>query len=74
MRHFNFEPPPLILALVLGPLVEDNLRQSLILSRGSFSIFISRPICAVFLITTFFLCCAAVFRLRPSTKVRAEAE
>ena len=46
LRKFEYEPAPLILAFVLGPLLETNLRQSLILSDGAFSIFIYRPISA----------------------------
>jgi putative tricarboxylic transport membrane protein len=44
MRKFGYEPAPLILAFVLGPLMENNLRKSMILSDGSFSIFVERPI------------------------------
>ncbi len=46
LRKFEYEPAPLILAFVLGPLLETNLRLSLILSDGAFSIFIYRPISA----------------------------
>jgi putative tricarboxylic transport membrane protein len=44
MRKFGYEPAPLVLAFVLGPLMENNLRKSLILSDGSFAIFVERPI------------------------------
>ena len=44
MRKFGYEPAPLVLAFVLGPLMENNLRKSLIISDGSFSIFVERPI------------------------------
>lgn len=44
MRKFGYEPAPLVLAFVLGPMMENNLRKSLILSQGDFSIFVSRPI------------------------------
>ena len=47
MRKFSFEPAPLILACVLGRLIELNLRQSLLMSGGSFTIFFTRPIAAV---------------------------
>ncbi len=43
MRKFGYEPAPLILAYVLGPMLEQNLRQSLLISQGSFMIFITRP-------------------------------
>jgi putative tricarboxylic transport membrane protein len=46
-RKFEYEPAPLILAFVLGPMAETNLRQSLLLSKGSFLIFFTRPISAV---------------------------
>lgn len=46
MRKFKYEAAPLILAYVLSPMMEMSLRQSLILSKGDFSIFILRPISA----------------------------
>jgi putative tricarboxylic transport membrane protein len=46
-RKFGYELAPLVLAFVLGPLLENNLRKSLILSQGDFSIFIEKPISAV---------------------------
>lgn len=47
-RKFQYDGAPLMLAFVLGPLFEKTLRQSLILSQGSFSIFVIRPISATF--------------------------
>jgi putative tricarboxylic transport membrane protein len=44
------EPAPLILAFVLGPLMEENLRRALLISRGDPSVFVTRPISAAFLI------------------------
>jgi putative tricarboxylic transport membrane protein len=43
MKRLGFSPAALVLALVLGPLAEQSLRQSLTISRGSFDIFIDRP-------------------------------
>ncbi|HEX2255868.1 MAG TPA: tripartite tricarboxylate transporter permease, partial [Afifellaceae bacterium] len=43
MRMFGFSPAALVLALVLGPLAEEALRQTLTISRGSFAIFVQRP-------------------------------
>ena len=43
-ERFGFSLAPLVLAFVLGPLMETSLRQSLILSDGSFGIFVTRPI------------------------------
>ena len=47
MRKFGYEPAPLVLAFVLGPMLENNLRKSLIMSHGDFTIFVERPISAV---------------------------
>jgi putative tricarboxylic transport membrane protein len=48
-KKVGYEGAPLVLSLVLGPLMENSLRQSLILSHGSFMIFVTRPIPAVLL-------------------------
>jgi putative tricarboxylic transport membrane protein len=45
-RKFGYECAPLILAFVLGPMLELNFRQALLGSQGSFSIFFSSPISA----------------------------
>jgi len=42
--------PPLVLALVLAPILESSLRQTLILSQGSLSIFVERPAATVLLV------------------------
>ncbi len=49
------EPAPLILAFVLGPLMEENLRRALLISRGDPTVFFTRPISAVFLGLTILL-------------------
>jgi putative tricarboxylic transport membrane protein len=52
MKKFNYESPPLVLALVLGPMMENALRQSLIMSNGSGDIFFLRPISLVIMLCT----------------------
>lgn len=49
-RSLGFPVTPMVIALVLGPLAEQNMRRALLLSDGNFSIFITRPISAVFLL------------------------
>jgi putative tricarboxylic transport membrane protein len=44
------EPAPLILGFVLGPMMEENLRRALLLARGDFSVFVTRPISLVLLL------------------------
>lgn len=46
-KKFKYEAAPLLLGFVLGPLLEMNLRQSLLLSKGDPLIFFTRPISAV---------------------------
>ena len=47
IRGTGYEPAPLVLALVLGPMMETALRQSLKLTRGDIEPIIFRPICIV---------------------------
>ena len=46
MRKTGFEPAPFCFAMIIGPMMEMNFRQSLIQSRGGFGIFFNRPISA----------------------------
>ena len=48
-RRTGFDAAPIVLALILGPVLETALRQALILSGGSAVIFVSRPVSAAFL-------------------------
>lgn len=50
MRKFGYEEAPLIMAFILGPMLENAFRQSLIMSDGNLLIFMQRPISAVTLI------------------------
>jgi putative tricarboxylic transport membrane protein len=55
MKKLSLDAAPMVLAFVLGPMMETALRQSLIKSRGSFSIFFTRPISATCLIIAIIL-------------------
>ena len=52
LRLYKFPMPPLILAFVLGGLMEENLRRSLLISDGSFSFLWERPVTAVIIVFT----------------------
>jgi putative tricarboxylic transport membrane protein len=66
MKKTEYEGAPMILALVLGGIFENALRQSLMLSDGSLSIFFSRPISLGFLLTAIsILLIPLIFRIRP---------
>jgi putative tricarboxylic transport membrane protein len=69
MRKFGYEGAPLILAYVLGPMLENALRQSLLISQGSFLIFVTRPISAAALGFAFLLLLTA---LLPNFKKRRQ--
>ncbi|MDP1991970.1 MAG: tripartite tricarboxylate transporter permease [Syntrophales bacterium] len=62
MRKWAYEAAPLLLALVLGPKLEVAFRQSLMLSHGSFGIFVDRPISLVFLLATLIFLCVPAFQ------------
>ncbi len=49
------EPAPLLLGFILGPMVEENLRRALLISRGDPSVFVERPISLTFLVLTVLL-------------------
>ncbi len=53
MKRYKFEAAPLILALVLGPMLENSLRRALIMSEGSLAIFFTRPISLIFMLISF---------------------
>jgi len=62
LRRHGFEVAPLVLALVLGPMMETSVRQSLIMSRGDLSIFFRRPLTASLLILALGLLLAPAVR------------
>lgn len=55
MRKFEFDPAPLVLAFVLGPVMENSLRQSLKMFHGDVVPMLSRPIVMVILLLTLLL-------------------
>src|ERR1700682_2992726 len=67
----DMEPAPLLLGFVLGPMMEENLRRALLLSRGEPAVFFTRPISATLLVLSALL---IVLMLAPSiSKKREEA-
>lgn len=62
MRKFNFEPAPLVLAMILGPQLEGSLRRSLIYSRGDLRVFFERPIAATLMALALLMLLSPVFR------------
>ncbi len=46
VKH-DFEPAPMLLGFVLGPLMEENLRRAMLIARGDWTVFMTRPISAI---------------------------
>ncbi|WP_334153826.1 tripartite tricarboxylate transporter permease [Tepidimonas sp.] len=63
------EPAPLLLGLILGPMMEENLRRALLLSRGDWSVFVTRPLSAALLVAAVLLLIVVAL---PSIKKRRE--
>jgi TctA family transporter len=60
LLKLGYEPAPMLLGFVLGPLMEENLRRSLVLSRGDAVIFLQRPIAAGLLVASLLLLLAVI--------------
>jgi putative tricarboxylic transport membrane protein len=76
MRIYGYPPAPLVLALVLGPMLEKALRQSLQMSLGDPGIFVTRPVSALilaFAALALFYPLIAGMRSRRRTRALADA-
>jgi len=69
IRKFNFEPAPLVLAMILGPQLEASLRRSLIYSHGDLLVFFERPISAALMALALLMLLSPIFRLVLSRKL-----
>ncbi|MFY3138226.1 tripartite tricarboxylate transporter permease [Achromobacter xylosoxidans] len=75
LLKLRFSPAPLLLGFVLGPMVEENFRRALLLSRGQMGIFIDRPISAAFIYAIFALALWLVYStVRNRRKAQAIAQ
>jgi TctA family transporter len=63
------EPAPLLLGFILGPMMEEYLRRALLLSRGDWSVFVTRPLSASLLLAALAL---LVVVMLPSIKAKRE--
>jgi putative tricarboxylic transport membrane protein len=69
LRRLDFQLVPILLGIVLGPLAEMNFRRALMLSDGSLSIFVTRPISLAFLLVAF--ASVVVFTIKGSAEKKA---
>lgn len=61
LHKLGCEPAPMVLGFILGPLMEENLRRSLVISRGDPMIFLERPISATLLVVTVLMIALIIF-------------
>lgn len=73
MRLFRFEPAPLLLGFVLGPMMEEQLRRTMLLSRGDPMVFLERPISATLIAITAGIIAFALYSAERNRR-RARAE
>jgi len=77
LLQLGFEPAPILLGFVLGPRLEENFRRAVLISRGSLSTFVERPISATFIALSAILLLAQLYfafrRIKPPIKVPEEA-
>ena len=71
LLKFGCEPAPMLLGFILGPLMEENLRRAMLLSRGNPITFVERPLSAALLAGAAFLLTLVV--LPQFRKTREEA-
>lgn len=76
MKKLDYEAAPLVLALVLGPIMENAVRRSLVISEGDATVFFTRPISAFFLIAGLFILFSPLLlkRKRVSAELRTGEE
>ena len=72
-RKVNLEAAPFILGFILGPTLEENFRKTLLFSKGSFAIFIHRPVAFGFLLAAALVLVSAALsplwkRLHPAAR------
>lgn len=68
MKKWGLSPAALLIAFILGPMAEVYLRQALMISGGNPSIFITRPLAAVFLFLAVAMVVWTVYRQRQAKK------
>lgn len=69
LERYDFPVAPVCLSLILGPIAENSLRQSMIMSRGDVSIFFTRPISLFLIILTIFSMTILVIRRRKAVMI-----
>ena len=75
LSKHDYPVAPLVLALVLGPMIENNMRRALTSSEGDFSIFVTSPVSLLFLIiAALWICIPLLLKLKGKNVIINEEE
>ncbi len=72
MRKIDVPLGPIVLALILGPMVEENFRRTLVMSHGDYSVFVTRPISLVLLLLSVVSVVGTLIREKKGKRIKAE--
>ena len=73
MEYYEYSVSPVLIALILGPMAEQNLRRSLIISHGDFLIFFQRPISVVLIVVAALTMISSYFRIKKAMEREEKA-
>ncbi|UCF84324.1 MAG: tripartite tricarboxylate transporter permease [Desulfobacteraceae bacterium] len=71
MEYYGYTVSPILLALILGPMAEQNLRRALIISHGDPFVFFKRPISAAFILLAVFVIVSSYYRIKKTAQREA---
>ncbi|GAK57721.1 hypothetical protein U27_04688 [Candidatus Vecturithrix granuli] len=74
MEYYDYSVSPILLALILGPMAEQNLRRALIISHGDPLIFFKRPISATLIAVAVLMMVSSYYRIKKSMEKEARKE
>lgn len=74
MEYYEYSVSPVLLALILGPMAEQNLRRSLIISHGDPLIFFRRPISVVLILVSLLVMISSYYRIKKAMDKEEEAQ
>ncbi len=70
LSRLGFQPAPLLLGFVLGPMMEENFRRTTLLSRGDLTVFFTRPLSGAFMVVTLLILATVAYkRLRSRSRI-----
>ena len=74
LDKMQYSPAPIVLGIILGNMIDENFRRSLIVSDGSLSIFVTRPISLLFLAIIVFIIIRMIIKKKPAAQAEPKAE